>query len=126
MPLTNYLNKQVLDWITGGASATQPVGRWIQWATGSPNQNGASDGPFSSRFTITFAAANSPQGTVTNVAAVTGAVASTAATCLGWNLYDSSVGGNRLAYGTLSASISCRSATDQPAFAAGALKITLS
>lgn len=125
MPLTAFAEKQVLDWWTGAAAASPPGGRWIQWATGSPNDNGASDGAFSSRRTITFGAANSPQGSVTNAAAVSGATASAAATCFGWNLYESSVGGNRWAYGTLSASISCRSNTDCPAFGAGGLKITI-
>lgn len=117
--------KNVLDWITGAAAATQPAGRWLQWATGSPNQAGASDGAFSSRRTVTFAAANSPQGSATNAAAVSGATASAAATVRGWNLYDSSVGGTRLAYGTLTATLGCKSGTDCPAFGAGGLKITI-
>jgi hypothetical protein len=41
-------------------------------------------------------------------------------------MYDRSSGGTRLMGGTLSASISVRSATDLPSFAAGALKLVLS
>jgi hypothetical protein len=48
-----------------------------------------------------------------------------AQTAQGWNLYDSSNGGTRIAFGTLAAALGCKSATDNPAFAAGALKITL-
>jgi hypothetical protein len=125
MALTQYMMKNILDWALGGAAAVQPAGQWLQWATGTPNTSGASDGPFSSRITVSFAAMNSPQGSKTNLGAITGATPTVAATCLGWNLYDSSVGGNRIAFGTLSASISCRSNTDNPSFAAGALKITL-
>lgn len=126
MALTTYMEKQFLDWCLGGATATQPTGRFLQWATGSPNTDGASDGPFVSRVTCTFAAANSPQGTVTNVAAVTGATGTAAATVVGWNLYDAAAAGNRLAFGTLAAALGCKSATDSPCFSAGALKIVLS
>ena len=92
MGLTTYLEKQTLDWQLGGAAATQPAGRFITWATGSPNINGASDGAFV-RNTITFAAAASPAGTVSNAAAITG-TATAAATALGWNLYDAAAAGN--------------------------------
>jgi hypothetical protein len=50
--------------------------------------------------------------------------ATAAGTAVGWNLYDSAVNGTRIAFGTLTASIGCKSA-DNPAFSAGALKITL-
>jgi hypothetical protein len=108
----------------GGASATQPVGRFIMFATGSPNTAGASDGPFSPRKTVTFAPMNSPQGSVTNVAAISGCTATAIATALGWNLYDAAVGGNRLLFGTMTAALGCASA-DVAGFNAGALKITL-
>jgi hypothetical protein len=123
MPFTSYLSKQILDWTTGAAAATIPPGRWLQFATGSPNDAGGSDGPFSPRVTMSFAAANSPQGSATNLNAVTN-TATAAGTAVGWNLYDRSVGGTRIAYGTFSAVIGCKSA-DNPALAAGALKITL-
>jgi len=119
-----YLSKQLLDWMTGGAAATQPTQRWIQWATASPTSQSAFDGPFSPRITATFAAANSPQGSATNLNAMTG-TATAVATAVGWNLYDRSVGGTRLAFGTLAAAVGCKSA-DNPCFSAGALKITIS
>lgn len=123
MPLTQDFQKRMLDWALGGASATQPTGRFIQWATASPRSDSAFDGPFSPRQTVTFASANSPQGSVTNLNAITG-TATAAATAVGWNLYDANAGGNRIAYGTLTANVGCKSA-DNPAFAAGGLKITL-
>jgi len=125
MSLDPYLAKGMLDWCLGGAAAPTISGRWIQWATGSPTTNAASDGAFSSRRSVTFAPANSPQGSCTLSVAVTGATCSAAATVRGWNLYDASVGGNRLMYGTLTATLGCKSGSDAPAFGAGALKITL-
>jgi hypothetical protein len=67
---------------------------------------------------------NSPQGSVTNVAAISGGTATAIATVRGWNLYDAAAAGNRLAFGTVTASIGCASA-DIISIAAGALKITL-
>jgi len=125
MPLTQYMMKNILDWQLVGGGA-QPPGRWISWATQSPRTDSAFDGPFTTRNTATFAAANSPAGTVTNLNAMTGPLASAAATVVGWNLWDRSVGGTRLAFGTLTASLGCKSNNDNPAVAAGALKITLS
>src|SRR5262245_44918001 len=125
MPLTDFGEKLVLDWILGGAAATRPGGRWISFATGSPNAAGASDGGFTPRCTVTFAAANSPQNSVTNLNGISATVSGVASlTAIGWNLYESSAGGNRLAYGTCTAAIGCKSG-DNPSFAAGALKLTL-
>ena len=72
MPLTTYMQKQVLDWICGGAAPTQPPQLWLCFATGTPNNNGASDGPMISRILLksgavtNMAAANSPQCTLPN------------------------------------------------------------
>jgi len=123
MPLTDYLEKQTLDWLLGGAAATQPAGRWVSWATASPTSQSAFDGPWQSRGTVTFAAANSPQMSATNLNAPL-ATNTAAATAVGWNLWDRSVGGTRLAYGSCTAAIGCKSA-DQAQFPAGTLKITL-
>jgi len=125
MPFDPYIEKAIIDWITGAGSPTRPPGCWIQWATASPNETSAFDGAFTSRRTVTFAPANSPQGSVTNLAAISGATPSAAATAVGWNIYDRSVGGTRLMYGTLTAALGCKSANDNPTFAAGGLKITL-
>ena len=116
--------KNMLDWCLGGAAASQPPGFWLQWATGSPNDAGASDGPVPSRRTVTFGAGASPAGSVSNIAAITGWTNTAVATFLGWNIYDRSVGGTRIFYGTLTAKVGCKSA-DNPAFAVGALVVTL-
>ncbi len=126
MALDQYLQKAILDWSLNGATPTRPPGCWIQFATGTPNTAGASDGPFVSRVTCTFAAANSAQGSVTNLAAITGASATAAATAQGWNIYDRSQGGTRLYFGTLTANLGCKSATDNPAITAGGLKVIIS
>jgi len=118
-----FIEKALLDWVLQGATPTRPGKTYLQWATASPTSQSAFDGPFSPRMTVTFGAAASPAGSVSNAAAFTG-TATAAATAVGWNLYDASVAGNRLAYGTLTASVGCKSA-DNPAFAAGALIVTL-
>lgn len=129
MPLDPYLAKAMLDWCLNGATPTRPAGCWITWATGSPNTAGSSDGPFSvngvgARKTCTFAAANSPQGSCTNVAAISGGTATAIATVLGWNLWDASAAGHRLMFGTMTLSVGNASA-DIMGANAGGLVITL-
>jgi len=125
MPFSDVLEKSTLDWVLGGGAPVRPGGRWLSFATGSPNAAGASDGGFTPRCTVTFAAANSPQMSVTNLNAISATVSGVASlTAIGWNLYDSSAGGVRLAYGTTTAAIGCKSG-DNPSLPAGALKITL-
>lgn len=129
MPLTGYGQKLLLDWALGGANPSSPPGRWIALATGSPNAAGASDGLFTPRVTVTFAAANSPQGSVTNLNVLSGtlvAVAGTSSgTVFGWNLYDSSQGGTRIAYGTMSSASGCRTTGSSVGVVVGGLKVTL-
>ena len=123
MPLDPLIQQQVLNWLLVGSNVTRPGGRFLSFATGSPNQTGGSDGPYSPRQTATFAAANSPQGSATNNAAFSN-TATAIATALGWNLYESNAAGRRIAYGTMAASVGAASG-DTMAFAVGALKITL-
>jgi hypothetical protein len=125
MPLSDIFEKQLLDWALGGAAASQPTQQWIQFATASPTQANAFDGPFSPRATVTFAGANSPQGSKTNLNTIVSATATANGTAVGWNVYDRSVGGTRIAFGTCTAAIGCKSG-DQPSLNPGALKITLS
>ncbi len=129
MPLTDYGEKLLLDFVLGGAAPSSPPGRWISLATGTPNAAGASDGLFTPRGTVTFAAANSPQGSATNLNVISGtlvAVAGTSSgTVFGWNLYDSNLNGTRLAYGTVANASGCRTTGSTVAFAVGSLKITL-
>lgn len=125
MPLTDVFEKQLLDWALGGAAGSQPTQQWIQFATASPTSQSTFDGPFSPRATVTFAAANSPQGSKTNLNTISVITATAAGTAVGWNIYDRSVGGTRIAYGTCTAAIGCKSG-DQPALNPGTLRITLS
>lgn len=111
----------------GGAAPTSTGGQWLQWATQSPTDQSAYDGPFTNRQTVTFAGATDLANGIseaTNLNAISG-TATAVATALGWNLYNSSVGGNRIAYGTTTASIGCGSGNNI-AFRAGNLTITLS
>jgi len=125
MAFDPFIDKALLDWVLQGATPTRPGKTYLQFATASPTTQSAFDGPFTSRMTVTFGAAASPAGSATNANAITGPVPTAAATCVGWNLYDASAAGTRLAFGTLTASLGCKSATDNPALAAGALRITL-
>ncbi len=124
MPLHPIYQKTALDWMMGGAAATRPAARFIQWATASPDNTSAFDGPWSPRATVTFGAANSPSGSATNVNALS-CTATAVATGIGWNLYNSNVGGTRIAYGTFtSLGMACASG-DVGSVAAGLLKITV-
>lgn len=126
MPFSPFHQKNVLDWVLGGASGSQPAGRFVTLATASPTSQSSFEGPFSNgsngRASWNAAAANSPQMSATNRSTMS-YTATAIATVLGWNLYDASSGGNRLAFGTLSSSVGCASG-DTFGFAAGALKIT--
>jgi hypothetical protein len=127
MPFTSYGKKAVLDWMCGGAAASAPAGRFVEFVTGSPTeQSNFTGSAFTPRRTVTFAAANSPQGSATNVAAFTIICAQAAATVRGVNLWDASPGGgNRWLYEPI-ADIGCRASnTDQAAMSAGAFKIVI-
>lgn len=128
MPVSDVMEKAMLDWVLGGAVPTRPTARFLSFATASPTSQSAFDGPFSGglfgRATITFASANSPQMSATNLNAFSNITATAVGTAVGWNLWNSSSGGTRLAYGTATAAIGCASA-DNIGIAAGAIKITL-
>ncbi len=125
MPLDPYLRKALLDWCFGAAT-TQPAQRWISFATGTPTTDGASDGIYNTRVTVKMAAANSPQGSITNNTAMTVATATAAAaTVVGFNIWNSTVGGTRLMYGTATAAIGAKSG-DNIQINAGSLIITIS
>lgn len=130
MPLSQFMQKQVLDFLCGGATATRPPGRWLQFANTNPRTDSAFDGPIPSRVSVSFNfAISGASGFVSNALATTGFTTGATAICTltGWNLYDSSVGGNRIAYGTLATTFSLASGTvDQVAVSAAALRITLS
>ncbi len=124
MPLTDYAEKALLDWCFGAAVPTRPAQRWISFATASPTSQSAFDGPFNTRVSVRMGVAASPVGSVSLATAASLATATAAATTVGWNIWDSTVGGTRLAYGTWSAAIGCKSA-DNPQIGAGSLTITI-
>lgn len=120
------MQKAILDWCLGGAAATEPANWWLQWATASPTTASAFDGPLSPRMTATFGSAQSPAGSCTAKAQIAG-TATAACTVVGWNIYDASVDGNRLIFGTLASAVGLASG-DNPIFqavGANVLKITL-
>ncbi len=125
MPFDLLCGKSALDWVLGGGAPAAFTGRWISLATASPTQTNAFDGPFTPRGTVTFAAANSPQMSVTNLNVISATLTAIHFTAVGWNLWDNSVGGNRIAYGTLANLGSVSSVGSIVHLVAGALKITL-
>lgn len=128
MPLTPYMKKNVLDWVLGGAAAVQPTQRWVQWATGIPNDAGASDGAVNSRESLDMAAAQSggAAASATNRSARSnGTVTAAAQSVRGFNIYDSTVGGTRLIYGTCTVGFSATSGSGI-ALSAGRLTISIS
>ena len=124
MPLHGAIQKALLDWVTGAAAASAPAGQWVSFATASPRSDSAFDGPWSPRASVTFAGANSPAGSVTNLSSVRAVTATAAGTAVGWNLWDAAVAGNRIAFGTCTAAIGCKSG-DNIVISAGLFKITL-
>lgn len=124
MPLTPFMQKNLLDWVLGGGGVvSSPPGRWMCFATSSPTSVTAFDGSIS-RVTVGFSGAASPAGSASNATGITRSL-SAVQTFFGWNLYDSSVGGTRIAYGTLAVSAPCVSG-DAPTLSPGAFKLTLS
>ena len=127
--ITAYLGKNVLDWICGGAAATQPANRWAALAWGTPNSTGASELNTSigySRLTALFGAAASPAGSASITAAQTYGPFSSNQSILGINLFDGSPVGssNQLLYGTLQTARTVAPG-DSLVIAAGALTITI-
>lgn len=101
-----YLQKQTLDWMLGGAAATQPASRLAAISTGQPTSVSASElGPNLGyiRQTTLFGAAASPAGSASNTAAFTFGPFSSSATVRGLVLFDTtaSTAGNMLWYGTV-------------------------
>jgi hypothetical protein len=127
VPLDPFARKLLLDWVLGGAAATQPGSRWVSYATQSPTTQSAFDGPFRSRGTLKYAAANSPQMSATILSSASPQGTSTAImTAVGWNMWNSSSGGQRLMYGTFGASVGMASNDTIVIAAAAQMKITLS
>jgi hypothetical protein len=127
MPLTPFLAQALLDWSLGGATPTQPAARFIGLASGTSDTANGSPAPMFRR-TATFSAAASPAGSV--VLAANATMSATAdTTVFYWQLYDATSAGNRLMFGSLTASHTVRSGSAVFFVAgagAGSLTITLS
>lgn len=124
-----YLQKQMLDWVLGGAAATQPSSRLAALSLGTPTSVSASEVLPNSgylRQTALFGAAASPAGSASNTAAMTFGPFSSSAAIQGLVVYDTSAftAGNMLWYGTL---LTARTVLpgDTLVVGAGSLLITL-
>jgi hypothetical protein len=122
--------KQILDWLLGGATGTAPTGRWAGLAWGTPTFTGGSELNTSfgySRLTALFGAANSPAGSASNTAAMTFGPFSSIASILGIQMWDGSpvASSNMWLFGTLQTARTV-GVGDSLVVAAGALTITLS
>lgn len=125
-----YLQKAMLDWVLGGAAATQPSSRLAALSLGTPTSvSGSEVLPNSGylRQTALFGAAASPAGSASNTAAMTFGPFSSSNAIQGLVVYDTSAftAGNMLWYGTL---LTARTVLpgDTLVVAAGGLIITLS
>lgn len=131
MPIDPYYQKGLLDWLLGGATPpAQPTAWFVNLATSSPTTSLAYEGQFGSRGTIYFrtahtagASASASNGSVASVTFIS--VGANSATALGWNLWDNTTAGHRIAYGTLTSSAGVRSSGSTIGFAIGALVVTL-
>jgi hypothetical protein len=122
--------KQMLDWVLGGAAATQPASRLAALSLGTPTSVAGSEVNTNSgyaRQTALFGAAASPAGSASNTAAMTFGPFSSSNAIQGLLIYDtiSISSGNIWWYGTL---LTARTVLpgDTLVVAAGALIITLS
>ena len=122
--------KQMLDWVLGGAAATQPASRLAALSLSTPSSISGSEHNTNlgyARQTALFGAAASPAGSASNTAAMTFGPFSSSNAIQGLLIYDtiSISSGNIWWYGTL---LTARTVLpgDTLVVAAGALIITLS
>lgn len=125
-----YLAKAALDWICGGATPTRPATWGLSLSLGAPTSVSGSEiatGSGWTRQTITFAAAASPAGSVSNANAMTFGPGLTAATFSGGAVWDNLIptSGNMLFFANL-ATVRTLGVGDSLVVAAGALVITMS
>ncbi len=124
-----YGGKQMLDWVLGGASATQPASRLIALSLGTPSSVSGSEvgtGSGYARQTALFGAAASPADSASNTAAMTFGPFSSSAAIQGVMFYDtiSITSGNMFWYGTLNTARTVLPG-DTLVIGAGSLIITL-
>ncbi len=127
-----YAEKLVLDWLLGGAAATQPTTRAVGLSLGSPTSTSGSEIVSTygyTRLTAGFAAAASPGGSAFNNTALTFGPFTTAASISGIGVWDTLSGqtvnaGNLLWYGLLSVARTVASG-DSLVIATSALTVSL-
>jgi hypothetical protein len=125
---SNYLEEAVLNHVFGATTLSKPSLFLALFTSATDDAAGGSEvsGNAYARQSIAFAAAANPAGTIANSGVVTFPVA----TPSGWGtitdfaIYDAATVGNRLVWGTLTASKTV-GAGDRIEFAVGALVITL-
>lgn len=126
--ISDYAEKAMLDWVLGGATPTRPSVWGVGLSLGAPNASAGSEvgtGSGYTRQTVTFAAAASPAGSVSNANAMTFGPFSSAQSISGLVVTDTlATGGNMLWYGTLTTARTVAPG-DSLVIAAGALVITL-
>ena len=130
-----YCQKLALDWLLGGATPTQPPGRWLALNLGTPtstNMTGSEPGGAAantgySRQTVLFGGAASPAGSASNTAAITFGPFSNVNTIQGAVLFETASvsSGSGLFFGTLNTARTVL-AGDTLIFNTGQLIITLS
>ncbi len=133
---TSFLEKQVLDWVCGGANPTRNAAVWAGLAVGTPTSQasagaaaGSEMGTLTgySRLTALFGAAASPTGSASNTAAMTFGPFSSVGSAVGCHIWDGSpvASSNCLVYGTLQ-TVRTFGIGDSLVFATGALTVVLS
>ena len=124
-----WAEKNMLDWVLGGATPTRPTTWWIGLSLGSPTSVSGSEvgaGSGYSRATASFGAAATPAGlgSASNTLACTFGSFASSGTISGLFVADASTSGNILWFGLLSA-VRTPNVGDSLVLAQGALVITL-
>jgi hypothetical protein len=98
MPFDPYIEQALLNWCTGAAAVTRPSAWFLAMESGIPNYTSDSLAPMS-RGTMTFQAASTGVSASVSLKAGATCSATAAATITWWAMFNSSAGGQRLAYG---------------------------
>lgn len=127
---SDFLEQKLLNHVFGSPAYSQPAGLFLALFTTATDDTSGSgtevSGNAYARQAIAFGSAASPAGTISNSGVVTFPTATPAGwgTITDFGIYDAVTGGNRLVYGTLTASQTI-AAGNRLEFAAAALVISL-
>ncbi len=128
-----WAQKNMLDWVLGGAAPTRPTTWWVGLSLGAPTSVSGSEVTIGAAFNYSrqgaatvFGAAATPAGlgSATNNMALTFGTFASSATISGLFVADASTSGNILWYGTLAA-VRTPNVGDSLILAQSALVITL-